>query len=275
MREKIIIICLIILILLCSYLLYNIVEINNNLNKLSNNNINVLNSILVNKVSIHPMALKYLSNSKILFIDGAEGAVSWSKYGWGEVTINDEIVFSGKQSLKLRTINKSWTVIEALKLFSPPKSKKVGFCFWWAVLSENFGYIDFGIEYRNANNNYRKAGEIYIYGYHRPYYRLENGTIVEFSPETGLPVKYDTSQKDGDICWHFVLIIVDFEKDEYTTLIIDDIEVDMRGIKIYDRSTKEGLAENNMMEIFIILSSGVKNASATAFIDDVIVFSIE
>ncbi|RLE84802.1 MAG: hypothetical protein DRJ41_02450, partial [Thermoprotei archaeon] len=276
MREGTITACLIIIITLCSYLLYNIIEINNNIKKLSNiNNINLLNSVLLSKVSVHPSALKYLLDARIIFIDGAEGSISWSKYGWGDVTTDKEIVFNDKHSLKLRTVNRSWTIIEALRLFSPPKSKKVGFCFWWAALSENLGYIVFGIEYRNANNNYRKAGEIYIYEHHRPYYKLENGTIVKFSSKTGLPERYDTSQRGGDICWHFVLIIVDFEKDEYVSLIIDDVEVDMRGIKIYDRSTREGMAQSNMMEVFVILSSGTKNASTTAFIDDVIVFSIE
>ena len=47
----------------------------------------------------------------------------------------------------------------------------------------------------------------------------------------------------------------------------------MRGIKIYDRLPKEGPAEHNMMEVFVIASSGGRSGSAECLIDDVIVFT--
>ena len=56
-------------------------------------------------------------------------------------------------------------------------------------------------------------------------------------------------------------------------LVLDDRVVDMKGIKIYDRLPKEGLAEYNMMEVFVIASSGGGSGSAECLIDDVIVFT--
>ena len=47
----------------------------------------------------------------------------------------------------------------------------------------------------------------------------------------------------------------------------------MRGIRIYDRLPKEGPAEYNMMEVFVIASSGEGSGSAECLIDDVIVFT--
>lgn len=270
MIGKSILSCFIMIIVLLCYLCYLL----HSVSITDINTINTLNAIILSRVSVHPDALKYLSNAKIIFIDDMGGAIKWSKYGWGNISKDDRTVFNGDSSLKLETSSDLWAIIEALRLFSPPKRKKVGFCFWWTVFSDNFGYIEFGIEYRNANKNYRKAGEVFIYEFHRPFYKAENGSMVEFKPISGFPQRYDTSQKGGDISWHFTMIIIDFEKDEYVTLIIDDVEVNMKGIKIYDRSTKEGMAQSNMMEVFVILSNGTHNRTATAFIDDVVVFSL-
>jgi len=230
--------------------------------------------MLLGDISIHPNLVKHLKGAYVIFVDDMEGALKWTSYGNGSISREPSVAFNGEASLALETAAKKWTIIEALRLFAPPKYKVMGFAFWWMCYANNFGYLDFGIEFRNGLTGYRRAGEIYVYEFSIPYYRNEVGDLVKFKPESGLPSKYDTSEMGGDLSWHFTAIIIDFEKSEYRTLIIDDTEVDMSGIAIYDRTPKEGLAEHNMMEVFVIASSMLEEKPAKCFIDDVIVFSL-
>jgi len=225
------------------------------------------------RVSVHPILLEDLKSSYVIFADGMEGSLKWTKYGSGEIGVTGHTSFGGGSSLMLRTGNGSWVIVEALRLFAPPRRKVVGFGFWWLCYHDNFGYLDFGIEYRNALNDYRKAGEIYVYGTGGVYYKNEAGDLVRFEPAAGLPEAYDLSERGGDWSWHFAAIVVDFEKSEYVKLVLDDKVVDMEGIKIYDRLPKEGPAEYNMMEVFVIASSGGGSGSTECLIDDVIVFT--
>jgi len=230
--------------------------------------------LLSDKVTIHPSLVKWLKKSHVIFVDDMEGALKWTTYGNGTIGIDDEIVFNGEKSLSIVSPEGSWQIMEALRLFSPPKHKVMGFAFWWTCYGTNFGYIDFGIEFRNALNNYRKAGEIYIYSLGLPYYRVENGDIIRFSKDSGLPSSFDTAEVKGDLPWHFTAIIIDFEKSEYVSFLIDDSEVMMNGIKLYDRMPREGPSEYNMMEVFFIVSNGDKGQPAQCFFDDIIVFNL-
>lgn len=226
------------------------------------------------KISIHPGLVKHLKNAYVIFVDDMEGGSSWCTYGDGVVEVRRLPAFSGSYSLSLKPSGGNWSFIEALKLFAPPKHKVMGFAFWWTCYGGNFGYLDFGIEFRNALKGYRKAGEIFFYGANIPYYKNKDGELVEFGPESGLPSAFDISYQGRDVSWHFTAIIVDFEKDEYVTLIVDDVEVDMRGIEIYDRVPTEGQAQYNMMEVFVIVSSSGGEQATECLVDDVIVFSL-
>ena len=105
-------------------------------------------------VSVHPILLEDLKDSYVILADDMEGALKWTKYGSGEIGITSHTSFGGGSSLILRTGNGSWVIVEALRLFAPPRRKVVGFGFWWLCYYHNFGYLDFGIEYRNALNDY-------------------------------------------------------------------------------------------------------------------------
>lgn len=230
--------------------------------------------LLSGKVSVHPSLIKWLKKANVIFVDDMEDSLKWTIYGNGTVRTNDEITFGGDKALNLIPSEGRWGFVEALRLFSPPKRKVMGFAFWWTCYTTNFGYLDFGIEFRNALNDYRKAGEIHIYPFSLPYYRNQEGDLVLFSSESGLPSTYDTTDVGGDVTWHFTAIIIDFEKSEYVSFIVDDAEISMNGIKLYDRVPSEGLSEYNMMEVFFIVSNGDNETSTQCFFDDIIVFNL-
>ena len=57
------------------------------------------------RVSVHPILLEDLKSSYVIFADGMEGSLKWTKYGSGEIGVTSHTSFGGGSSLMLRTGN--------------------------------------------------------------------------------------------------------------------------------------------------------------------------
>jgi hypothetical protein len=171
--------------------------------------------------------------------------------------------------------NNAWEVFEILRLVSlnvdnPTKLGRLCLEFTFCPIGQSFGFLDFGIEVRNAYNNYRKAGECVFYPANYLHVKQADGSLI---PILESPTQYDIcNDLNGDIVWHDVKLIVDFSKGRYDSIIFDGVKYDISDIVIYDRAS-EGMAERSQLEIFFIIANN-NGTQCQCVVDEVILHKL-
>jgi len=199
----------------------------------------------------------------VILLDDMEDLLKWSGSGTGSdwtVAKDTTEAFNGSASLYLQTKATSPAIgdyVWAYRNIYLPGAKKMSLELFWRLTSATLvDKIEFRLFYYDSANRH-EAVLYYLPPEGKWQYQDSTGSRQDV-PGGAQKLHHDT--------WHRAKMIVDFEKDEYVTLVSDALVVDLAGLTLKTVTDTTG----QVLQVGFLVHTETA-AQADAYFDDVFV----